>query len=152
VEVEMNPVIVAVFLNEMAARQGAQALRDMCTGGPTTLIGLSVVSKDSRGKLTVAEGYHERTHGAVVAAFICALAGWVAGGPMAALIFAAGGALIGLSADLIHRGGHTDLVKSVSSKLSTGKSAVIAHLSEATDVNTSAMMKRLGGKVIAQST
>jgi hypothetical protein len=43
-------------------------------------------------------------------------------------------------------------VKSVSSKLSTGKSAVIAHLSEATDVNTSAMMKRLGGKVIAQST
>jgi uncharacterized membrane protein len=152
VEVEMNPVIVAVFLNEMAAKQGAQALRDMCTGGPTTLIGLSVVSKDSRGKLTVAEGYHERTHGAVVAAFICALAGWVAGGPMAALIFAAGGALIGLSADLIHHSGHIELVERVSSKLSTGKSAVIAHLSEATNVNISAMMKSLGGKVIPQST
>jgi uncharacterized membrane protein len=148
----MNPIIVAVFLNEMAAKQGAQALKDMCTGGPTALIGLSVVSKDFRGKLTVVEGYHERTRGAAVAALICALAGWVAGGPVAALIFAAGGELIGLSADLLHRSGHTELVERVSSKLSMGKSAVIAHLSEATVVNTSAMMKRLGGKVIAQST
>lgn len=148
----MNPAMVAVFVSEMAAKQGAQALKDMCRGGPTTLIGLSAISKGPHGKLTVAESYHERTSGAAVAALIFALAGWAAGGPVAALIFAAGGALIGLSADLIHRSGHTELVKKVSSKLSAGQAAVIAQLSEATDVNTGAMMKRLGGKVMAQNT
>lgn len=43
-------------------------------------------------------------------------------------------------------------VSRASSELSLGKSAVIARLSEATDVNINATMKRLGGKMIAQRT
>jgi len=148
----MHRTIVAVFLDEETAKEAANALKDRCTGQPTTLTGMSVMSKDSRGRVTVAEEYHERAYGAAVGALLGALAGWVAGGPMAALIFAAGGALFGLSADLIHRDNHTELVRRGSGELTLGKSAVIARLSEATDANINAMMKSLGGKVITLST
>jgi uncharacterized membrane protein len=143
----MDRSIVSVFLDEKTAKQGAHTLKEICTAGAATLVGMSVVSKDRHGKLAVAEVYCERTHGAVVAALISALAGWAAGGPVAALIFAAGGALIGLAADLIHRGGHIELVERVLRELSPGRSAVIAHVTEAKDESTSAIMKGLGGKV-----
>ena len=145
----MDRTFVAVFPDEMAAKEGAQALKDRCADGSTTLVGLAVISKDPRGKITAAEEYHENTYGAIVAALIGALAGWAAGGPIAAIIFAAGGALFGLSADMIHRDGHAEVVKRVSRELRGGRSAVIAHFSEAPDSSISAMMNCLGGKVMA---
>ncbi len=142
-------MFVAVFPDEMAAKQGARVLKAKCAGGPAKLLGLAVISKDPRGKITARREYHERTHGAIVAALIGALAGWVAGGPIAALIFAVGGALFGLSADMIHRSDRTEAVKRVARGLRGGRSAVIALLSEAPDSSVRAMMDRLGGKVMA---
>jgi uncharacterized membrane protein len=151
VEVKVDRILVAVFADEMTAKQGAQALKDSCADGASTLMGVSVVSKDARGKLTVAEEYHESARAGIVAALIGALAGWAAGGPMAALIFAAGGALIGISADMIHRGGHVEAVKRVSNDLPRGKSAVITRLSQALDPDVNAIMNRLGAKVVVSS-
>lgn len=146
----MDRTFVAVFPDEMAAKEGAQALKDRCADGSTTLLGLAVISKDSRGRITAAEEYHEKSHGAAtVAALIGALAGWVAGGPVAAVLFAAGGALFGVSADMIHRSDHTDVVTRVTRELRGGRSAVIARLSEAPDSSISAMMNCLGGRVMA---
>ena len=148
----MDQSIVSVFLDETTAKQGAHALKDICTAGAATLIGLSVVSKDLHGKLTVTEVYRERTHGAVVAALICALAGWAAGGLMAALLFAVGGALIGLAADIMHRSDRTELIMRVSRELPRGRSAVIAHVTEAKDESIGAVMKGLGGKLMEHRT
>lgn len=144
----MDRTFVAVFPDEMAAKEGAQALKDRCADGATTLVGLAVISKDPRGRITTAVEYQENTHGATVAALIGALAGWVAGGPVAAVLFAAGGALFGLSADMIHRGDHAEVVKRVSRELRGGKSAVIARLSEAPDSSIRAMVNCLGGRVM----
>ena len=146
---KLDRSFVAVFPDEMAAKEGAQALKDRCADGSITLIGLTVISKDPRGGITIAEKYQENTHGATIAALIGALAGWVAGGPVAAVIFAAGGALFGLSADMIHRGDHAESVKRASRELRGGRSAVIACLSEAPDPSISAMMNCLDGRVMA---
>lgn len=142
----MDRTFIAVFPDEMAAKEGAQALKDKCADGSTTLLGLAVISKDSRGRVTIAEEYQESTHGATIAALIGALAGWVAGGPVAAVLFAAGGALFGVSADMIHRSDHTEVVKRVSRELRGGRSAVIARLSEPPDSSINAMMNCLGGR------
>src|SRR5688572_9551528 len=115
----------------MTAKQGARALKDSCAVGSNTLIGVSVISKDRRGKLAVAEEYQESARGGLVAALIGAFAGWAAGGPVAALIFAAGGALFGISADMFHRSGHAEALKRLSSALPRSRLAVIASLSEA---------------------
>jgi uncharacterized membrane protein len=144
----MDQLTVVVFHDEMTAKQAAQALKDLCTGRRATLNGISVLSKDHQGKLAVGETVHEGTRGAAVAALIGALAGGVAGGPLAAGLFAAGGAVFGLSADLIHRSSNTEMINRVSHELSPGKAAVIAHLSDVKDVDISAMMQELGGKMI----
>ena len=141
VETKLDRTFVAVFPVEMAAKKGAQALKDRCADGSITLIGLTVISKDPRGGIAIAEKYQENTHGATTAALIGALAGWVAGGPVAAVIFAAGGALFG----------HAESVKRASRELRVGRSAVIACLSEAPDPSISAMMNCLYGKVMAPS-
>lgn len=148
----MDWTFVALFPDEIAAKKGARALKDRCADGSTTLLGLAVISKDSRGRIIAAEEYHEKSHGATVAALIGALAGWVAGGPVAAVLFAAGGALFGVSADMIHRSDHTEVVKRVSRELRGGRSAVIARLSEPPDSSISAMMNCLGGRVMASGT
>lgn len=148
----MDQSIVSVFLDETTANEGAHALNEICAAGAATLVGMSVISKDVHGKLAVAEVYGERTYGAAVAALICALAGWAAGGLMAALLFAVGGALIGLAADIIHRSDRTELIKRVSHEIPRGRSAVIAHVTEARVEGIGAIMEGLGGKLMEHRT
>jgi hypothetical protein len=64
-------------------------------------------------------------------------------------LFAAGGALFGLSADLINRSAGRELVNKVLNDLSSPtKSAVIAEVSEGEGVALDARMETIGGTVL----
>ena len=102
------------------------------------------------GALTeaVGESAYEGPHGAAVAALIGGLAA-LPGGPVAATIFASGGALFGLSADIINRSAGRELVNKVLHDLSSQtKSAVIAEVSEGEGVALDARMETIGGTVL----
>jgi len=83
-------------------------------------------------RLSVQEITKEGHGGAAVGALIGALAG-VLGGPLAATIAAAGGAILGQSADLISQRADAGFVEKVSAELTPGKAAVVADIAFAKD-------------------
>lgn len=144
----MSRFIVVTFPDEPKSTEGAHILKDLHAEGRITLHGLAVVARGSDGKLSVAESAYEGPHGAAVAALIGGLAA-LPGGPVAAALFAAGGALFGLSADIINRSAGRELVNKVLNDLSSStKSAVIAEVSEGEGVALDARMETIGGTVL----
>ena len=99
----MSSFIGVIFPDEAKAREGARVLKDLHLEGGITLHGLAVAAKDAEGKLSVRESAYEGPHGTAAGALIGGLAG-LPGGPVAVAVGAAGGALIGLSADLVNGG------------------------------------------------
>jgi uncharacterized membrane protein len=97
--------------------------------------------------LSVQEITKEGHSGAAVGALIGALAG-VLGGPLAATIAAAGGAILGQSADLISKGADAGFVEKVSAELTPGKAAVVADVAEDGAPSFEAQMESIGGSVI----
>jgi uncharacterized membrane protein len=144
----MSRFIVVTFPDEPKSYEGAHILKDLHAEGRIALHGLAVVARGSDGKLSVGESTYEGPHGAAVAALIGGLAA-LPGGPVAATLFAAGGALFGLSADIINRSAGRELVNKVLNDLSSPtKSAVIAEVSEGEGVALDARMKTIGGTVL----
>jgi uncharacterized membrane protein len=144
----MSRFVVVTFPDETKAHEGAHILKDLHAEGRITLHGLAVVARGPDGKLSVGESAYEGPHGAAVAALIGGLAA-LPGGPVAATLFAAGGALFGLSADLINRDAGKDLVNKVLNDLSSPtKAAVIAEVSEGEGVALDAQMETIGGTVL----
>ena len=144
----MSRFIVVTFPDETKATEGAHILKDLHAEGRIALHGLAVVARGSDGKLSVGESTYEGPHGAAVAALIGGLAA-LPGGPVAATLFGAGGALFGLSADLINHSAGKELVNKVLNDLSSStKSAVIAEVSEGEGVALDARMETIGGTVL----
>ena len=81
------------------------------------------------GKLSVQEVTKEGLGGTAVGALIGALAGLPLG-PLAVTIGAAGGALIGGSADLTNEGADTEFAEKISRELAPGKAAVVAEVDD----------------------
>jgi uncharacterized membrane protein len=145
----MSRFVVVTFPDETKAHEGVHILKVLRAEGRITLHGLAVVARGSDGKLSVlGQRAYEGPHGAAVAALIGGLAG-LPGGPVAVTLFAAGGALFGLSADLINRGAGREFVNKVLHDLSSlTKSAVIAEVSEDEGVALDARMETIGGTVL----
>ena len=143
----MSRFVVVTFPDETKAHEGVHILKDLRAQGRIALHGLAVVARGSDGKLSVGESAYEGPHGAAVA-LIGGLAA-LPGGPVAATLFAAGGALFGLSADLINHSAGKELVNKVLSDLSSPiKSAVVAEVSEGEGVALDARMETIGGTVL----
>ena len=144
----MSRFIVVTFPDEPRSTEGAHILKDLHAEGRIALHGLAVVARGADGKLSVGESTYEGPHGAAVAALIGGLAA-LPGGPVAATLFAVGGALFGLSADLINHSAGKELVNKVLNDLSSStKSAVIAEVSEGEGVALDARMETIGGTVL----
>ena len=69
-------------------------------------------------------------------------------GPLAATIAAAGGAILGQSADLISKGADVGFVEKVSAELTPGKTAIVADVAEDGAPSFEALMESIGGAVV----
>ncbi len=145
----MSKFVVAIFPDEARTHQGARALEKLHADGGITLYASAVVTRDSEGKLSARKITNEGLGGTAVGALIGGLAGLPAG-PLAATIGAAGGAIIGGSADLINQRADTEFIDKISRELAPGKTAVVAEVAEDGVITFEALMAEIGGIVVRQ--
>ncbi len=143
----MSKFVVVVFPSDEKIPEAIHALRTMHGGEGVKLYGSAVVARDPGGKLSVQEITKEGHGGAAVGALIGALAGLL-GGPLAATIAAAGGAILGQSADLISQRADAGFVEKFSRELTPGKAAVVADVAEDGAPSFEALMESIGGAVV----
>ena len=143
----MGNLVVVIFPDAAKIAQGIRVLKDLHAEGSGNLHASAVVAKDSGGKLSVQKVTKEGFGGTAVGALIGGLAGLPVG-PLAATIGAAGGALIGNSADLIDNGAFTEFADKTSGELALGSAAIVAEVSEEGLVAFETLMKAIGGAVV----
>jgi uncharacterized membrane protein len=136
---------VAVFHDEKAASNGSCALKELIEHGTT--IDTFVVVKSADGIISVLDRSGGDSHATAIAAMIGGLAGLPAG-PLAAAMGAAGGALIGFSAEMTDRGADARFLNKISHELAPGKAAIFAGLDDHNFPLFDATMKESGGTVI----
>ncbi|MGC2461357.1 MAG: DUF1269 domain-containing protein [Steroidobacteraceae bacterium] len=143
----MSKLVVVMFSDAAMTHKVIGALKKLRAERTIRLYASTVVARDASGKLSVQEVTKEGLGGTAVGALIGALAGLPLG-PLAVTIGAAGGALIGGSADLTQEGADTEFVEKVSRELAPGKAAVVAEVDDDGSVAFEALMKSLGGTVV----
>ncbi len=143
----MSTFVVVIFPDEAKIPQATAALKKMHAEGSIKLYGSAIVARDPGGKLSVQEVTREGIGGTAVGALIGGLSGLPLG-PLAATIGAAGGALIGNSADLINQRTEAEFVDKVSRQLTPGKAAVVAEVDDDGAISFEALMESIGGTVI----
>ena len=139
---------VAVFPDERTASNGSRALKELIELG-TTVDASVVVVKHANGNISVLDRSGKESHATAIAAMIGGLAGLPAG-PLAVAMGAAGGALIGVSAELTDRGVDARFLTKISHELAPGKAAIVADLEDDSWPLFDARMKDLGGTVICR--
>jgi uncharacterized membrane protein len=136
---------VAVFPDEIAASNGSCALKELIEHG--TSVDTFVVVKSADGTISVLDRSRGDSHATAIAAMIGGLAGLPAG-PLAAAMGAAGGALIGFSAEMTDREVDARFLNKLSHELAPGKAAIFADLEDHNLPLFDATMKEFGGTVI----
>jgi uncharacterized membrane protein len=145
----MNKFVVVMFPDAATIHQSTGALEKLRAEGSIKLYASTIVAKDPSGKLSLQELTKEGLGGTAVGALIGGLAG-LALGPLAATIGAAGGALIGNSADRIGQRAEAEFVERISEELAPGKTVVVAEVAEDGVIAFEAMMRAIGGTVVRQ--
>ncbi len=143
----MSKLVVVMFSDAAMIREAIGALKKLRAERTIRLYASIVVARDASGKLSVQEVTKEGLGGTAVGALIGGLAGLPLG-PLAVTIGAAGGALIGGSADLTNEGADTELAEKISRELAPGKAAVVAEVDHDGSISFEAMMKSIGGTVV----
>ncbi|MGP0092101.1 MAG: DUF1269 domain-containing protein [Xanthobacteraceae bacterium] len=143
----MNRFVVLSFPDQVKTDEAIRALRKLHSEGNIKLYASAFLARDSHGKLSVQEITKEGLGGTAVGALIGGLAGLPLG-PLAATIGAAGGALIGNSADLLHQGDEAEFAEKISRELAPGKSAVVAEVDDDGVIAFEALMESIGGIVV----
>ena len=142
----MERMIVAVFDDETKAYEGSRALRELDAEGSVSVHAEAVVMRNPDGSLVtkeISDDFPIRTAGGTA---IGALIG-VLGGPIGLGLGTATGALAGYIADLHRAGVNADYVDEVTAKLTPGKWAVVADVSEEWETPVDTSMGALGGSV-----
>ena len=139
-------MLVAVFDNETKAFDGVSALKDLHKNGDITLYANAVVSVDANGKLNIQQTADQGPVGTATGLFMGGLIGLI-GGPIGLAVGAGAGTLAGLAFDVDNDSVNTDFVDEVSSKLTKGKSAVIANIDETWTVPVDTRLAELNGIV-----
>ena len=142
----MQKMLVVVFDDETKAYQGSSAIKDLDNDGSISVHALAVVMKNPDGSLTTKEitgDYPVRTlEGTAIGALIGVL-----GGPIGVAIGASSGMLAGSILDVDRADVNVDYVDQVRSKLTPGKWAVVADISEEWETPIDTRMSVLGGTV-----
>lgn len=145
----MTKLITVIFPDEAKVHEGIRVLKEVQAEGSIKLYASAVVARDSGGKLSVQEITQEGPGVTAVGALIGGLAGLPAG-PLGVTIGAAGGAIIGGSAELINQRADSEFVDKISHELAPGKSAVVADIDEDGVTAFEGKMQAIGGAIVRQ--
>ena len=143
----MGEFVVVTFDDSAMLHQATEALKKLQSEGSNKGYASAVVAKDPSGELSVGHVTKEGHGGTAVGALIGGLAGLPAG-PLAVTIGAAGGALIGNSADLINQRAEGEIADKISRELAPGKAAIVAEIDEDGLISFEALMEAIGGTVV----
>jgi len=146
----MNKMIVTVFKDKASAYEGYDALGELHAEGSITLYAAAIISKDSKGKVSVKQAAGRGLPGMVTGLATGSLIGLL-GGPVGLVIGAATGTVAGSLYDISHLGVSDDFVTEVSQRLSPGKMAVVAEVDEDWVTPLDTRMEALGGDVIRRT-
>ena len=142
----MERIMVVVFNGESKAYEGSRALSQLDGEGSITIHAESVIQKNADGTVTVkqAEGdFPIRTLGGTAIGSLIGLLG----GPVGLGIGATIGATAGVISDVDRAGVNADFLNEASAKLTPGKCAVVADVSEEWVTPVDSRMEALGGVV-----
>jgi len=145
----MSKFIVVRFSDDARVHEGIHVLKAMQEEGSIRLYASAVIARDKSGKLRVQMITHEGHGATAVGALIGGLAGLPAG-PLGLAIGAAGGALIGGSAEYVNQRADSEFADKISRELTPGKSAVVADIEEDGVIAFEARMQVVGGTVLRQ--
>jgi uncharacterized membrane protein len=141
----MEKMLAVVFNDESSAYKGSDVLYALDTSGSITVYAESVIRKNADGTITVFQdnNFPLRTVGGTALGSLIGLFG----GPVGLGIGAMAGALAGSLRDLYISGVDADFVDEVAAKLTAGKYAVVADVSEEWVIPVDVRMENLGGIV-----
>lgn len=142
----MEKMLVAVFDNEKKAYEGTRALNQLDSEGSVTVHGETVIAKSNDGTLTVKKESDDFPVRTIAGTAIGSLIGLL-GGPIGVGIGAGVGTIAGAMNDIYVADVDDDFLMDVSSKLTKGKYAVVADVSEEWETPIDSKMEELGGTV-----
>lgn len=143
---DMKRMLVAVFDNEAKAFDGFRNLQVLDEEDVVAVIASRLIAKDLDGSIRVTNSYDVLPEGTMGGTAVGTLIG-LFGGPVGLAIGAAGGFVVGATADFGRTHVVNDFVNEVTAALVPGKSAVVAEIDEEATGPVDARMKSLGGSV-----
>ena len=139
-------MLVVVFDSESQAYEGTNALLQLDGEGSIEVYAESVIKKNAEGKTVVLKTEEEFPIGTLGGTAIGSLIGLL-GGPYGVIAGAVSGSLVGALDDLSRSSISAEFVDEVSSKLTPGKYAVVADITEEWVTPLDVKMENLGGQV-----
>lgn len=142
----MEKMLAVVVDSESNAYEALRALRQLDAEGSIWIYALAVITKNTDGTISATRSGADFPAGLAGGMAIGALIGLL-GGPVGFVIGAAAGGLAGGIGDLYVAGVDDEFVAEVSAKLTPGKYAVLADVSEEWVTPVDTQMERFGGTV-----
>jgi len=142
----MERMLVIVFDNEKKAYDGSRALVELDSEGSISVYAEAIIEKNDDGTVVVKqieEGFPIST---VSGTSIGALIGLL-GGPIGVAVGAVGGTFAGSIWDMSRAGVNAEFLDDVSARLTPGKWAIVAEISEEWVTPVDTRMEALGGTV-----
>lgn len=142
-----NNLIVAVFDQLDTAEKACQDFKDYAEKGQGfTIHSGVVVEKDSSGKLTMLDRQTRSFWGTTIGALTGALIGTL-GGPVGSILGFTAGASAGLTGHALRELLDSELIKSISARLTPGTTAVILEADEPSPFVVDNVVNGYGGSV-----
>ena len=142
----MERMLVVIFDSESKAYEGTRALSELDGEGSVSVHAESVIQKNADGTVNIkkaGDDFPIRTIGGTAIGSLIGLLG----GPVGLGIGAAAGATVGVLGDVYAAGVNIDFLNEVSGRLTPGKFAVVAEVSEEWTTPVDTRMEALGGIV-----
>lgn len=146
----MEKMLIVIVENETKAYDVDKALDKLDQDGEITVFGDAVIDKTTDGKLEVKQtggGFPIKT---LAGTALGSLIG-VLGGPIGVIAGAAAGTAVGGASDLYGAEVSADFVEEASAKLTPGKFAVVADISEEWVTPLDTEMEKLGGTTVLRA-
>jgi uncharacterized membrane protein len=142
----MERMLVVIFDNELKAYDGSKALSALDSEGSISVHSEAVITKNDDGKVVIKQEGDDFPIRTVSGTALGALIGLL-GGPIGVALGAVGGTFVGSAWDVSRAGVNMDFLDEVSGKLTPGKWAVVAEISEDWVTPVDTQMEALGGTV-----
>jgi len=144
-------VIAVSFSEDADAYQALSRLKELDAKGDASVRGAAVVVRDEDGKIVTKDQFGEESvEGTATGGLVGLLIG-VLGGPIGVIVGGATGLLVGSLFDEDDTDETESALADISKSIRTGKTGLLADVSEETPVAIDAVMANLGGTLVRRS-